>query len=63
MTTTKSKKTYPTFNQTTKKQYKTISKYKNQGVFDGISQKKIDLKGIQVTPSIEDIGKYMGFDN
>lgn len=47
----------------TKKQYKTISKYKNQGVFDGISQKKIDLKGIQVTPSIEDIGKYMGFDN
>lgn len=43
----------------TNDRYKIISKYKNQGLFEGISAKKIQLNKLSISPSIEDIGKYM----
>lgn len=44
----------------TKDDYEIISKYKNQGLFEAISQKKIDLKKICISPTIDEIAGYMG---
>lgn len=44
----------------TKGDYKKISKYKTQGLFEAISQKKIELNKIKIEPSIGEIAKYMG---
>lgn len=45
-----------------KNQYKKISKYIIDGLFLSISQKKLDLLGIEVSPSVDEIGQYMGLD-
>lgn len=46
----------------TKEDYEKITKYKNQGLFEGISQKKLKLKNVRVSPSIDEIAEYMGLD-
>lgn len=44
----------------TKKEYETITQYKCEGLFNGISMKKLEIRNIKVCPSIEEISKYMG---
>lgn len=44
----------------TKKEYKIISQYKNLGLFDGISIKKLQLLNGKISPTIDEISKYMG---
>ena len=46
----------------TKDDYEKISKYKIQGLFEAISQKKIELNRIKVEPSINEIAEYMRLD-
>lgn len=45
----------------TKKEYETITKYKCEGLFNGLSMKKLEIKNIKISPSIEEISKYMDF--
>lgn len=47
----------------TKVDYEIISKYKSLGLFESISEKKIGLKGIQMSPTIDEIAEYMGIDD
>jgi len=46
----------------TKKEYKKISKYLTDELFQAISQKKMELKNIKVSPSVDEIDEYMGID-
>jgi hypothetical protein len=43
----------------TKEEYQIISVYKCEGLFNGLSAKKLDIKNIRISPSIEEISKYM----
>ncbi|WP_217077763.1 hypothetical protein [Clostridium baratii] len=43
----------------TKKEYEKISKYLTDGLFQLISQKKLDLQNIKLSPSVDEIGKYI----
>ncbi|MFL0270132.1 hypothetical protein [Candidatus Clostridium radicumherbarum] len=45
----------------TKKEYETITQYKCEGLFNGLSIKKLEVRNKKVSPSIEEISKYMGF--
>lgn len=44
----------------TKEEYKIISHYKNLGLFDGISIKKLQLTNGRISPTIDELNKYMG---
>lgn len=44
-----------------KNEYNKISKYIMDGLFLSISQKKLDLQGVKLTPSVDEIGEYMRF--
>lgn len=44
----------------TKDEYKTITKYKNLGLFDGISMEKLRLKNGKISPTIDELNDYMG---
>lgn len=44
----------------TKEVYKIISQYKNLGLFDGISIKKLQLLNGKISPTIDEISEYMG---
>ena len=44
----------------TKEEYKIISQYKNLGLFDGISIKKLQLLNGKISPTIDEISEYMG---
>ena len=46
----------------TKDEYKIISKYKNLGLFDGISIEKLRLKNGKISPTIDELKKYMGLN-
>ena len=43
----------------TKIEYQKISRYLSEGIFQAISQKKLDLQGIKLSPSVDEISKYM----
>ena len=43
-----------------KEEYKIISQYKNLGLFDGISIKKLQLLNGKISPTIDEISEYMG---
>lgn len=45
-----------------KDEYKIISKYKNLGLFDGISIEKLRLKNGKISPTIDELNEYMGLD-
>lgn len=44
----------------TKEEYSVISKYKNMGLFDGISIEKLRLKHGKISPTIDELNEYMG---
>lgn len=44
----------------TKDEYKTFTKYKNFGLFDGISIEKLRLKNGKISPTIDELKEYMG---
>lgn len=44
-----------------KNEYNKIVKYIMDGLFVSISQKKLDLQGVKLTPSVDEIGEYMRF--
>lgn len=44
----------------TKEEYKIISQYKNLGLFDGISIKKLQLTNGRISPTIDELNEYMG---
>lgn len=46
----------------TKEEYQVISGYKCEGLFIGLSTKKLDIRNIKISPSIKEINKYMGFE-
>jgi hypothetical protein len=46
----------------TKEEYKIIIKYKNEGLFNGLSIKKLSIKDKKISPSIKDVSRYMGLD-
>jgi len=46
----------------TKEEYQVISAYKCEGLFNGLSAQKLDIKNIKISPSIEEINMYMGFE-
>ena len=46
----------------TKDEYKIVSKYKNLGLFDGISIEKLRLKNGKISPTIDELKEYMGLD-
>ncbi|MBS7226652.1 MAG: hypothetical protein KH050_15250 [Clostridiaceae bacterium] len=46
----------------TKEEYKTISQYKNLGLFMGISIEKLRLKNGKISPTIEELQEFMGLD-
>lgn len=46
----------------TKDEYKVVSKYKNLGLFDGISTEKLRLKNGKISPTIDELRQYMGLD-
>lgn len=46
----------------TKNEYKTISQYKNLGLFMGISIEKLRLKNGKISPTIDELQEYMGLD-
>ena len=46
----------------TKDEYKIVSKYKNLGLFDGISIEKLRLKNGKISPSIEELREFMGLE-
>lgn len=46
----------------TKEEYKTISHYKNLGLFMGISIEKLRLKNGKISPTINELQEYMGLD-
>jgi len=46
----------------TKEEYQTISQYKCLGLFNGLSTKKLQIRDIKISPSIEEIGKFIGLD-
>ena len=43
----------------TKEEYKIICKYKNQGLFDGISIEKLRLKNGKISPTIDELDEYL----
>ena len=44
----------------TKDEYKIVSKYKNLGLFHGISIEKLRLKNGKISPTIDELNEYMG---
>lgn len=46
----------------TSKDYEILRKYKRDGLFKGLSIKKLDLYGKTLHPTVDEIGKYMGID-
>ncbi|MCI9414531.1 MAG: hypothetical protein HFJ79_05050 [Clostridiales bacterium] len=46
----------------TKDEYKIVSKYKNLGLFNGISIEKLRLKNGKISPTIDELKEYMGLD-
>lgn len=46
----------------TKDEYKIISKYKNLGLFAGISIEKLRLKNGKISPTIDELKEYMSLD-
>ena len=44
----------------TKEEYSIISKYKNLGLFDGISIEKLRLSNGKISPTIDELEEYMG---
>lgn len=44
----------------TKEEYAIVSKYKNMGLFDGISIKKLMLRNGKISPTIDELEEYMG---
>ena len=44
----------------TKEEYETILQYKRDGLFDGLSIKKLTLQNKTISPSIDEISRYMG---
>lgn len=45
----------------TKKEYEIITQYKCEGLFNGLSIKKLEVRNKKISPSIDEISKYMGF--
>ena len=43
-----------------KEEYEIVSNYKNLGLFSGLSVEKLKLKNGKISPTIEDLKKYMG---
>lgn len=46
----------------TKDEYKILSKYKNLGLFKGISIEKLRLKNGKISPTVDELKEYMGLD-
>ena len=44
----------------TNEDYDILLSYKNQNLFMGLSVKKLELKGIVIHPTVEEIGEYTG---
>lgn len=44
----------------TNEDYEILLSYKNQNLFMGLSVKKLELKGIVIHPTVEEIGEYTG---
>lgn len=44
----------------TKDEYKIISRYKDKGIFQGISIEKLRIKNGKIHPTIDEISEYMG---
>ena len=42
--------------------YEVLLKYKSNGLFSGLSIKKLELKGETVHPTVDEIGKYIGIE-
>lgn len=46
----------------TKEEYQIISQYKNEDLFNGLSAQKLEIRNVRISPSIEEISRYMGFE-
>lgn len=46
----------------TKEEYSTVSKYKNLGLFDGISIEKLRLRNGKISPTIDELNDFMGLN-